>query len=58
MVMQYNFLSRFGNEPEMMLYYCNDDILCTGCVYNETKAICLNRYIKLSKKSCYYDIIY
>lgn len=58
MIIQYNFLSRFSNEPEMMLCYCNNDIFCTGCVYNKAKTICLNHDIKLSKKSGCYDIIY
>lgn len=58
MTIQYNFLSRFSIDHEMMLGYCINDILCTDYIYNETKAICLTYEIKLLKKNCYYDIIY
>lgn len=58
MIIQYNFLSRFSNKPEMMLGYCSNDIFCTDCIYNKAKAVCLHYSIKLSKKSGCYDIIY
>ena len=58
MVIQYNFLSRFSNKPEMTLYYFSNGIFCNNCVYMKTKAICLHCDIKLSKKSGCYNIIY
>lgn len=58
MVIQYNLLSRFSNEPEMILCYYSDDIFCTDCVYNKAKTVCLNHDIELSKKSGCCDIIY
>ena len=58
MVIKYNFLSRFSNEPEMVLCYLSEDIFCTSCVYDKPKAVCLNHDIELSKKSSCYDIIY
>lgn len=58
MIIQYNFLSRFSNKPEMMLSYFSNDIFCTDCIYNKAKTFCLHYDIKLSKKSGCYDIIY